>query len=51
MATKNYDKEYLGFNGFIWFMGVVEDILDPLKTGRVKVRCLEWHSENKQEVP
>ena len=51
MATKNYDKEYLGFNGFIWFMGVVEDILDPLKAGRVKVRCLEWHSENKQEVP
>ena len=51
MATKIYDKEYLGFNGFIWFMGVIEDILDPLKAGRVKVRCLEWHSQNKQEVP
>ena len=44
MATGTYNKEYVGFNGFVWWMGVVESILDPLKTGRVKVRCIEWHT-------
>ena len=51
MSNTTFNKEYLGFNGFIWWMGVVEDINDPLKTGRVKVRCLEWHTEDKNEVP
>ena len=51
MSNTTYNKEYLGYNGFIWWMGVVEDINDPLKTGRVKVRCLEWHTEDKNEVP
>jgi len=51
MSNTTYNKEYLGFNGFIWWMGVVEDINDPLKTGRIKVRCLEWHTEDKNEVP
>jgi hypothetical protein len=45
-----YKKEYLGYN-FIWFMGVVEDRLDPLKMGRVRVRCFNWHSEDKERVP
>lgn len=51
MSTKNFNKEYLGFNGFVWWMGVVEDNNDPLKAGRIKVRCLEWHSEDKNLVP
>ena len=45
-----YKQEYLGYN-FIWFMGVVEDRLDPLKMGRVRVRCFNWHSEDKERVP
>ena len=36
-----YDNNFLGFNNFIWFNGVVEDRQDPQKLGRVRVRCLE----------
>lgn len=39
------------FGQFIWFMGVVEDIDDPLKINRVRVRCIGFHSDNKSEVP
>ncbi len=41
----------MGFDGFIWFQGVVEDRLDPLKLGRVRVRCLGLHTENKKLIP
>ncbi len=33
------------FGNFIWFMGVVEDIDDPLKINRVRVRCIGFHSD------
>lgn len=33
----------LGDSGFVWFVGVVEDIIDPLKAGRLKVRILNEH--------
>ena len=32
--------------GFTWFTGVVEDINDPEKLGRVRVRCFGYHSED-----
>mgnify|MGYP003145690494 CR=1 FL=1 len=51
MTSKTFDKEYLGLNGFVWFFGVVEDIMDPLKVGRVKVRCYDWHPANKGTLP
>lgn len=38
------------FGNFIWFMGVVEDIDDPLKINRVRVRCIGFHSDNRGEV-
>ena len=31
---------------FAWFTGVVEDINDPEKLGRVRVRCFGYHSED-----
>jgi hypothetical protein len=34
-----------------WFFGVVEDRFDPLKLGRCRVRCVGYHTENKQELP
>jgi len=49
--TKKFNQDYLGYNGFIWWFGVVEDNNDPLKTGRVKVRCLEWHTEDNKVLP
>ena len=46
-----YDKNYLGFNGFIWFNGVVEDRNDPQKLGRVRVRCVGIHTQDKAVLP
>ncbi len=45
------DKNFMGMNGFVWWMGVVEDRKDPLKLGRCRVRIFGWHSENKAELP
>ena len=36
----------LGFDGFIWFIGVVESLDDPMKAGRCKVRIFGWHDKN-----
>ena len=36
---------------FVWFQGVIEDRNDPLKIGRVKIRCYGYHTENKQDLP
>ena len=35
----------------VWFQGVVEDRQDPLQLGRVRVRCVGYHTENKQDLP
>jgi hypothetical protein len=45
------NKHLMGFDGFIWFQGVVEDRRDPLKLGRVRVRCLGIHTEDKTQIP
>jgi hypothetical protein len=36
-------RNFLGHDGFIWWIGVVEDINDPLTLGRCKVRCFGYH--------
>ncbi len=45
------DDEWLGTNGFTWFMGIVEDRNDPLRVGRVRVRCYGWHTSDKTQLP
>ena len=42
---------FMGQDGFTWFIGVVEDRADPKKSGRVRVRCLGYHSASTQEIP
>ena len=42
---------FMGKDGFNWFVGVVEDRNDPDKAGRVKVRCVGYHTENTQDIP
>jgi hypothetical protein len=44
-------KNFMGMDGFIWFMGVVEDHNDPEQIGRVRVRCLGIHTEDKETLP
>ena len=41
--NENY---FMGQDGFAWFVGVVEDRDDPDKLGRVRVRCLGYHTED-----
>ena len=42
---------FMGKDGFQWFVGVVEDRGDPQYLGRVRVRCLGYHSENISDLP
>ena len=42
---------YMGLDGFAWFVGVVEDRNDPEQLGRVRVRCLGWHTEDLSGLP
>ena len=42
---------FMGQDGCSWFIGVVEDRADPKKSGRVRVRCLGYHSASTQEIP
>lgn len=44
-------KNFIGREGFIWWIGVVEDRNDPEQLGRVRVRCFGWHNSDKTQVP
>ena len=43
-------SEFMGKNGFIWFVGVVEDRADPKTLGRLRVRCLGYHTEKLDQL-
>jgi len=45
------NRDFAGKNGFTWFIGIVEDKFDPLKLGRCRVRCVGWHTPDKQLIP
>ena len=42
---------FMGKNGFQWFVGVVEDRQDPKHLGRIRVRALGYHPENLVDLP
>ena len=48
MADQSY---FMGLDGFVWFTGVVEDRNDPELLGRVRVRCLGFHTEDIAKLP
>ena len=47
----NQVSNFMGKDGFNWFVGVVEDRNDPSALGRVRVRCLGYHSADLTELP
>jgi hypothetical protein len=48
MKTVN---NFAGLNGFVWWVGQIEDRADPLGIGRCRVRIFGWHTDNKSMVP
>ena len=48
MAEQSY---FMGLDGFVWFVGVVEDRNDPEALGRVRVRCIGFHTEDISALP
>lgn len=46
----DFGTDFLG-SEFIWFIGIVEDRNDPLRLGRVRVRCLGWHTTDADQLP
>jgi len=45
------NQDFAGLSDFVWWYGVVEDRKDPLYLGRLKVRCIGFHTDNKDEIP
>lgn len=41
----------LGYDNFVWWIGVVEDRLDPVNVGRCKVRIFGSHTDNLDILP
>lgn len=41
--------DYLGRDGYTWWVGEVEDISDPSQLGRVRVRILGWYTGHKKK--
>jgi hypothetical protein len=45
-------RNFIGQDGFVWWIGIVEDINDPLTLGRCKVRCFGYHpAKSTNQVP
>jgi hypothetical protein len=44
-------NSFAGLNGFIWWVGELEDRIDPLGLGRCKVRIFGWHTDNLAQLP
>lgn len=45
------NDQFMGRSAFVWWQGVVEDINDPLKLGRCRVRILGFHNPDKSQIP
>jgi hypothetical protein len=45
------EKNFAGNDGFVWWIGVVENRQDPLKLGRCQVRFFGIHSDSLADIP
>ena len=43
-------ENFLGKDGFVWFIGVIENRADPLGMGRCQIRIFGWHTSNKIDL-
>ena len=42
---------FIGKDGFNWWVGVVENRIDPLQMGHCQVRIFGYHTEDKSLIP
>lgn len=46
-----FRKDFIGLDGFIWWVGVVENRQDPLGLGRCQVRVFGFHDKDLTTIP
>lgn len=46
-----FKKDFIGLDGFFWWIGVVENRKDPLGLGRCQVRIFGTHSQKLSDIP
>ena len=51
MLNRQHETQSFSMGEFVWFVGVVEDRMDPMKLGRVRVRCVGYHTDDKTLMP
>jgi hypothetical protein len=42
-------ENFLGKDNFIWWVGVIENRMDPLGLGRCQVRIFGWHDDGSSD--
>lgn len=45
------NNAFIGMNGYVWWVGVIEDRKDPLNLGRCRIRIFGWHTDDKTLIP
>ena len=43
-------NSFNGLGGFVWWVGEIENRVDPLAVGRCQVRIFGWHTANKSQL-
>jgi hypothetical protein len=43
-------NNFNGLGGFVWWVGEIENRVDPLAVGRCQVRIFGWHTNNKSQL-
>ena len=52
MLTTHHKDDFANYGGgFYWFHGVIEDVADPMQLGRVRVRCVGFHTDDRGLLP
>jgi hypothetical protein len=44
-------NNFAGLNGFVWWVGAVENTADPAGMGRCQVRIFGWHTPDVNLIP
>ena len=51
IETLSTEPNFFGKDSFVPFVGTVEDVDDPKRSNRVKVRIVGWHTDEKELLP